>query len=73
MIIHLPPNLEAALVAQAQQRGTVPQVLALDLLERQLVPSVTPIDDWERKLFAAAVDCEVNIPDVALSREGLYE
>jgi hypothetical protein len=35
--------------------------------------SVEPRDDWERRLFGAAIDCGVSIPDSALSSDGLYE
>jgi antitoxin VapB len=30
-------------------------------------------DDWEQRLFDAALDCGVSVPDSALSSEGLYE
>jgi hypothetical protein len=32
-----------------------------------------PADEWERWLFAAAIDCGVSVPDAALSSDGLYE
>ena len=32
-----------------------------------------PADEWERRLFGAAVDCVVSVPDAALSSDGLYE
>jgi uncharacterized protein (DUF433 family) len=37
------------------------------------VSSVEPRDDWERRLFGAALDCGVSVPDCALSSDGLYE
>jgi hypothetical protein len=37
------------------------------------VPPVVPQDEWERKLFAAAIDCGVSVSNEALSSEGLYE
>jgi hypothetical protein len=75
MVITLPPQLESALTAQARQRGIAPEALALAVLRRQLLPVAPPVpaDEWERKLFAAAVDCGVSVPDVALSSDGLYE
>lgn len=75
MVITLPPQLEAALSAQARQRGVAPEALALDVLRRQLLPAAPPVpaDEWERRLFAAAVDCGVSVPDAALSSDGLYE
>ncbi len=75
MVITLPPQLESALTTQARQRGLTPEALALDVLRRQLLPVAppVPVDEWERKLFAAAVDCGVSIPDETLSSDGLYE
>jgi hypothetical protein len=75
MVITLPPHLESALAAQAQRRGVTPEILALDLL-RQYLLQPTPrvsVDEWERRLFAAAVDCGVSVTDSALSSDGLYE
>ena len=45
------------------------------LLERFLgnMPTVEPKDEWERRLFGAAIDCGVSVPDSALSSDGLYE
>jgi hypothetical protein len=75
MVISLPPHLESALAAQAQLRGVTPETLALDLLREYLLPPAPriPIDEWERRLFAAAVDCGVSVTDSALSSDGLYE
>jgi hypothetical protein len=75
MIITLPPQLESALAAQALRRGVAPEALALDVLRQHLLPAAPPIpvDEWERRLFAAAVDCGVSVPDSALSSDGLYD
>jgi hypothetical protein len=76
MIIHLPPQLEAALGEQARRRGVAPEVLALDALQERFLPEaplVEPRDEWERRLFEAAIDCGVSVPDSALSSDGLYE
>ena len=76
MVINLTPQLEAALTAQAQRRGLTPEVLALDALRDRFLPDVPPVepqDEWERKLFGAAIDCGVSVPDSALSSDGLYE
>ncbi len=75
MVITLTPQLESALAAQARRRGVAPEVLALDVLGRQFLPPVppAPADEWERRLFAAAVDCGVSVTDAALSSDGLYE
>lgn len=32
-----------------------------------------PQDEWERRLFGLAKDCDVSLSDTALSRETLYE
>ena len=76
MVINLTPQLEAALSEQARRRGVAPEVLALDALRDRFLPKVPPVeprDDWERRLFGAAIDCGVSVPDAALSSDGLYE
>ena len=75
MVITVPPHLESALAALAQQQGVTPETLALDLLCRHLLPAArtVPVDEWERRLFAAAIDCGVSVPDSALSSDGLYD
>jgi hypothetical protein len=76
VVVNLTPQLEAALTEQARQRGVIPEILALQALRDRFLPNVPPIqprDDWERKLFGAALDCGVSVPDSALSSDGLYE
>jgi hypothetical protein len=76
MVINLTPQLAAILTEQARRRGIAPEILALDTLRERFLPGVRPIeprDDWERKLFEAAVDCGVSVPDSVLSSDGLYE
>lgn len=76
MVLKLTPQLEAALSQQARSCGVAPEVLALDVLRERFLPSVPPVepqDDWERKLFGAAIDCGVSVPDSALSSDGLYD
>ncbi len=76
MVIHITAELETAIAEQARRRGVAPETLALDALRAQFLPkapSIKPRDEWERKLFDAAIDCGVSVPDRALSREGLYE
>ena len=76
MVINLTPHLETALSEQARRRGVAPEALALDALRERFLPKaplVEPRDDWERRLFGAAIDCGVSVPDSALSSDGLYE
>lgn len=76
MVINLDPTLEAALGEQARRRGVAPEILVLGVLRDRFLPSVSPVeprDDWERRLFGAALDCGVSVPDAALSSDGLYE
>jgi hypothetical protein len=76
MVLHLTPQLEAALNEQARKRGVAPEAIALAALQQQFLPQpmpVAPRDDWERRLFDAAIDCGVSVPDSALSSDGLYE
>jgi len=75
MELTLPPHLVSILDAHARRRGISPEMLAVEVLGRQLSPvaPLVPSDEWERRLFAAAVDCGVSIPDAALSSDGLYE
>jgi len=76
MVITLGPDLEAALSDVAHKQGVAPEVLALDALRERFLADASPLqprDEWERGLLAAARDCGVSLPDVALSSEGLYE
>ncbi len=73
MVITLPPPLESALAAQAARRGVPPEELALEVLRERFAPPPAPGDEWERRLFGAARDCGVSVPDAALSSDGLYE
>ena len=74
MMITLPPSLELALTDQARRRGVPPEELAVDALSEQFLPTTpTAGDAWEERLFGAALDCGVSVPDSALSSDGLYE
>ena len=76
MVVNLTPQLEAALTEQARRRGVALEILALEALRDRFLPKVAPVeprDDWERRLFGAALDCGVSVPDSALSSDGLYE
>ena len=76
MVIHISTELEAALLESARRQGIAPEVLAQDALRERFLaaPSmVQPRSEWERRLFSAASDCGVSLPDSALSSDGLYE
>lgn len=75
MEIQMNPVLEAAVRDQAQRRGVPPETLVLKILEEALATreAFEPHDEWERKLFGAALPCDVSVPDAALSSDGLYD
>lgn len=76
MSITLSPELEAVLSEQAKRSGVTPEALALDALRARFLPkfsTLEPQDEWERKLFGAAIDCGISVPHWALSSDGLYE
>ena len=75
MVIKLSPDVETALIERARREGIAPEILALELLNRQLSAktSITPRDEWERTLLDAATDCGVSLPHSAVSSESLYE
>ncbi len=76
MVIHLTAELEAVLSDQARRSGVSAEDMALDALRERFLRNVGPVearDEWERRLFDAAVDCGVSVPDSALSSEELYE
>ena len=75
MVITLGAELEAALNQVACSKGIPPEELALSALRQQFLVAapLEPRDEWERGLLAAARDCGVSLPDLALSSEGLYD
>jgi hypothetical protein len=75
MVLNLTEQLAAAINKHARQRGVAPETLALDALSDRFLPKVAveAQDDWERRLFEAAIDCGVSVPDSALSSDNLYE
>lgn len=75
MTLTLPPPLEAALTEQARRKGVTPEALALDVLQRNIAPVSPPVpqDEWERRLFEAAIDCGVSLTNEQLSREVMYD
>jgi predicted transcriptional regulator len=75
MTIRLTPELEAALNDVAKQRGVPPEAVALDALRQTFLPKydLTPRDEWERGLLAAARDYGVSLPDSAFTSDELYD
>ena len=79
MVITLPRQLEAVLVARAKERGVTPDALAAEVLQRQFEqPSESDHEEWMRKVRALAVDTGYAVTDTAardraLSSEGLYD
>jgi hypothetical protein len=75
MVITLDPELKAALNELANRRGVALETLVIDALQERFLPAAAlqPRDEWERGLLAAARDCGVSLPDLALSSEGLYD
>ncbi|WP_165235336.1 hypothetical protein [Aquisphaera insulae] len=77
MVIHLDPDLEAALTDSARRLGIPPEALARDVLRARFLggaaAAIHPGDERERRLIRAASDCWVSLPHSALSSEGLYE
>jgi hypothetical protein len=79
--ITLPPEIEGPLAEAARKRGTTPERLALESLQKLFgtaAPStesstVEPQDDWERRPLGLAKDCGVSLADSATRRESLYD
>jgi hypothetical protein len=88
MVIQLTPQLQARLAEEAGKLGITPEALAIAALQERF-PAHTPLasdtakeqkpsplvprDEWERRLFAAAVECGVSPPLEAMTSEGLYD
>jgi hypothetical protein len=76
MVIPIHADLEAALTSAALKQGVSPEDLAVAALRQRFLPRPLPFeprDEWERGLFAAAVECGVSLSDEAVSSEGLYD
>lgn len=74
---HRAEVLQGGLAAHEPTVASSGQVRApkLDSVCRDSLPVIPPTrtDEWERKLFGAAVDVGVSVPDAALSSDGLYD
>jgi predicted transcriptional regulator len=75
MVITLDSELDNALRELAHRQGVAPETLVLNALRQQFLAAAAlqPRDEWERGLLAAARDCGVSLPNLAVSSEGLYE
>lgn len=75
MVIKLTPDLEAALTHAATQTGVSTEDLITAALRERFLPQVKllePQDEWERKLFGAAVPFGNVLTNEQLSSEGIY-
>jgi hypothetical protein len=79
MRILVPPDVEAVLVERAHRLRTTPADLAVDSLRRSLSEAagheVEALADseWEARLRALAIDCDVSPGDEAFAAESLYD
>jgi hypothetical protein len=83
MTIHLPSDIESTVKGEAIRLGVTPESLVEEAVRarfssattnpQQSVPFIEPRDDWERRLLAIAVPCDVVLSDEAMSREHLYD
>lgn len=83
MTIQLPSDIESTVMGEAVRLGVTPESLVEEAVRarfpatttspRETVPFIEPIDDWERRLLAIAVPCDVVLTDEAMSREYLYD
>lgn len=76
MSITLDPDPEARLKELPAKQGMSPEAVALGALRQQFlqaIPEVVPQDEWERRLFDAAIVCGVSPPLEAMTSEGQYE
>lgn len=75
MVIHVEPELAAALNEQARRQGVAPEELALRTLRQCFITAVVlqPRDEWERRLLEIGRDCGVSLSNWAVSSDGLYD
>lgn len=75
MTIQIDEDLASSLRIWAECEQVDPATLAIHALRRRflIAPKVQPKNDWERRLFGAAIDCGVSLSDEAVSSEGIYE
>ena len=74
MTLTLDGTLEAAIAAEARERGIDPTEVVLEALHyRFSAPPFVPRDDWERRLLAIGRPAGVSLPNEALTSEAIYE
>lgn len=70
--VALARELLASVTAPVADPGAAPALTEAELRRASMTPPI-PTDEWERALFAAAIDCGISVPDAALSSDGLYD
>ena len=76
LTITLPYELEMVLTQHARATGSTPEQIALDTLQRNLLPRVTATESqtaWAARLRRVATPAGISLSDDVLSREALYE
>ena len=77
LTLHLPPDIEAKLRAQAEATGKAPEDIAVAALQEELsatdaAPPTLPLEQWLRDFDAWVADHQSRNPRVDDSRESIY-
>jgi len=75
LTITISPELEVALTQRARQCGSTPEQIALDTLQRDLLPPVRDVEGksaWAARLRQLASPSGVSLSEESLSRETMY-
>jgi len=76
MVIQLTPQLQAILAEEASKLGVTPEQLAIAALQERFPPKVPPVipqDEWERRLFGAALNLGFSPPREWFTSENYYD
>ena len=76
LTITLPEELEAVLTQHARESGSTPEQIALDTLQRNLLPRPDASEAqtaWAARLRRVATPAGISLSEDVLSREALYE
>jgi hypothetical protein len=76
MVIQLTPQLQATLAEEAVRLGVTPEALAIATLQERFPPkasSVMPKDEWEARLFGAALPLGFSPPREWMTSENFYD